>query len=407
MKKSGLVIGSVVFATLVLYLLAYYFLPPPPPSPALVALFAAIAIVLVWALQWLFRKRSSKDNNHPVLLWVAVPLTLLCCHPAHAQTRAYVLCKFDTGPHAGTTEAFLTSPGIAVGDPCNDGAGSSGTVTSVRAIEASAGSAKDTAPAGTVNDTAPATAAPSDTAPAATAAPSEPGASAAPEPTESAEPPPPPPPPPPAIVAEAEPSLPRVTGTAVLLRGRQEDQGYGLYSYALLTHRPQPSELPRYRAFLMALVGLPTAQEVGGYVGKTRINITYFPLTAAPTSWDILTTQGRVDYVLAHYDYARGAVMLASLPERIGTGPVLVSVLKPLSSNQHPHPVLVQDLSKAQPVLMSDYVAEFVDQAAKDHFWEAITLEVFSLHLRNFLETAAVGLGMSKTAVDGWVHEDK
>lgn len=390
MKQSGLVIGSVMFATLVLYLLAYYFLPPPPPSPALVVLFAAIAFVLVWALQWIFRKIGSKKPGHKVLLWVGAPLMLLCFHPVYAQAQQMsVTCKFDTGPRAGSSQDFLVSSQVSVGDPCQDGAGSSGTVIAARAVESPSN----------LSGTAPAAAAASDSAaPAPAAADASPAA-----PSEAAPPPPPPPP----VMAEAASSLPRITGTAALLRGRNEEQGYGLYSYALLTHRPQESELPRYRAFLLALVGLPTAQEVGGYVQKSRINITYFPLTTSPTNWDVLSSHARVDYVLAHYDYARGAVMLATLPERIGTGPVLVSVLRPLSSNQHPHPVLVQDLSKAQPVLMSDYVAEFIDQAAKDHFWEAITLEAFELHMRNFLETAAVGLGMSRTAVDAWIHEDK
>lgn len=199
--------------------------------------------------------------------------------------------------------------------------------------------------------------------------------------------------------------MPRVTATAVLLPSQHEEQGYGLYSYALLTHRPQDSEMPKYRAFLTALVGLPTAKDVGAYVRKARINITYFPLTSSPADWDALAIDGRVDYVLAHYDYARGAAMLASLPGPIGTGPIITSVLKPLSYDQSPHPVLVQDLSKAQPVLMADYVKEFVDQAAQDHFWQEKTLQAFSLHLRNFLETAAIGLGMSKDAVHGWVSE--
>ncbi len=386
MKKSGLVLGSIVFVTLIFYLLAYYFLPPPPPSAALVALFAAIAIVLVWALQWAFRKMGSKKSSRLLLLWVAGQLVLLCCHPAHAAVqRMSVACKFATGPRAGTTQYFVTSSEVAVGDPCQDGAGSEGYISAARAIGNSS----------SPSDEAPSSVAPNDSAPAA----------AAPAPSEAA--PPPPSPAPPSVVADLGPPMPRVTGTAVLLRRQQEEQGYGLYSYALLTHRPQESELPKYRAFLMALVGLPTAKEVGGYVRRTRINITYFPLTSSPDDWDALTVHGRVEYVLVHYDYARGAVMLASLPERIGAGPVIVSVLKPLSADQHPHPVLVQDLSKAQPVLMSDYVAEFVDQAAQDHFWEEKTLQVFSLHLRNFLETAAVGLGMSKVAVNGWVHEDK
>jgi hypothetical protein len=199
-------------------------------------------------------------------------------------------------------------------------------------------------------------------------------------------------------------TMPRVTGTAVLLPQQKEESGFGLYSYALLTHAPLEGELPKYRAFLTALVELPTAKNLATYLPKIRINITYLPLTSSAQDWDAFTTDQKVDYVLSHYDYARGAAMLASLPERTGAGPVLTSVLKPLSFDRFPRPVLVQDMSTSQPVLMEDYVKEFVDQAAKDHFWEAKTLAAFSLGLRNTLETAAVGLGMSQDAVGGWVR---
>lgn len=42
---------------------------------------------------------------------------------------------------------------------------------------------------------------------------------------------------------------------------------------------------------------------------------------------------------------------------------------------------------------------EFVKQAAQERFWEEGTLAQFELTLRNILETAAVGLGMSKDTV--------
>lgn len=406
MKKSGLVLGSLIFVTLVFYLLAYYLLPPPPPSVGMVALFAAVAIILVWSMQWVFRKVFPNKKGHLLLLAVG-PLMLLCCYTAHGERRT-VTCKFTMGPLAGTSQSLSLSTAVSVGDPCQNGAGSKGYITAVRP-EGSAGDYNDKATTGSTSsagkssrraehkkvrtaDRAPAS---SDTAPA-----------------EAAPPPPPPPPPPPSgeaaappIAGGSAPTMPRITATSVLLPNQHEEPGYGLYSYALLTHPPQDSELPKYRAFLTALVGLPTAKDVAMYVQIARINITYFPLTSSPDNWDALTANGRVDYVLAHYDYARGAAMLASLPGSIGTGPVITSVLKPLSYDSAPHPVLVQDLSTAQPVLMADYVKEFVDQAAQDHFWEEKTLQAFSLKLRNFLETAAIGLGMSKDAVHGWISE--
>lgn len=412
MKKSGLVIGSLIFLTLIFYLLAYYLLPPPPPSVAMVGLFAAVAVVLVWALQWTYRKIFLKKTGHLMLL-VTV---LFCCYPPHAEAqRMSATCTFTSGPLAGTSQSFSVSTAVSVGDPCQDGAGSSGHISATHFTENNSNSnSKGTGTAtmsrksdNVEHKTAKKRA---NRAPASSEA--EPSGGAAPPAQARPSPPPPPPPPPPPVEAAAPPAesssgptMPRVTATAVLLPSQHEEPGYGLYSYALLTHRPQESELSKYRAFLTALVGLPTAKDVGAYVRKARINITYFPLTSSPNDWDALAIDGRVDYVLAHYDYARGAAMLASLPGSIGAGPVITSVLKPLSYDQSPHPVLVQDLSKAQPVLMEDYVKEFVDQAAQDHFWQERTLQAFSLHLRNFLETAAIGLGMSKDAVHGWVSE--
>jgi hypothetical protein len=215
---------------------------------------------------------------------------------------------------------------------------------------------------------------------------------------------------PPPTAAEPPPQpevgspLPRVTGIAVLLQRQTEEPGYGLYSYALLSHIPEQSELPRDRALLKALLEQPEAAQVGKYLPKARINITYLLLTSPAPNWEDLTLDQRVDYALSHYDYGRSAALLASLPQQTGPGPVITSTLAPLSVTAHPHPVLVQDLSTAQPLLMEAYVRQFVAQVAQDRFWEAQTLASFSLKLRNVLEVAATGLGMSQDAVKSWIQ---
>ena len=198
-------------------------------------------------------------------------------------------------------------------------------------------------------------------------------------------------------------SMPRVTGTALLESNKKEEAGYGLYSYVLLSHPPSDAEVPRYQAFFKALLALPEASQLGKYVSKDRINVTYVPVTSAPSGWEQFSLDKRVDSVMSNYDYARGAVILAALSQATGQGPVIISVLQPLNVSSHPRPVLVQDLSKAQATLMQSYVAEFVSQAAQDHFWQPNTLQSFALTLRNGLETAASGLGMSQAAVSSWV----
>jgi hypothetical protein len=52
---------------------------------------------------------------------------------------------------------------------------------------------------------------------------------------------------------------------------------------------------------------------------------------------------------------------------------------------------------------MASYVAYFVKQTATDQFQKDESLSNFSLRLRNGLEVAAEGVGMSKDAVATWV----
>jgi hypothetical protein len=221
--------------------------------------------------------------------------------------------------------------------------------------------------------------------------------------------PPPLPPAPPAPASprrepvRTSPGMARVTGTAFLVGTDAEQPGFGLYSYALFSHPPTAEELPRYRAFLQAFLALPTASGLARYVVKQRINITMLPLTSVPDSWSALSVDAQIDYVLAHYNYERSTVILASLPQRSGPGPEIVSVLTPIDPSSQPRPVLMQDLSKAQPDLMTSYLSQFVAQVGKDVFWKPDTLSSLSLGLKNVLEVAAVGLGMSQTAVSDWI----
>ena len=195
----------------------------------------------------------------------------------------------------------------------------------------------------------------------------------------------------------------RITGTAILLPTQREESGYALYSYALMSHRPEGAELPKVRAYVRALLALPTAVAVERSVPRARINITYLPLETMSPAWDSLSPDNRVTYVVEHYDYARGAAMVSSLSQRTGPGPVIISLLKPLDVSAHPHPVLVQDLTSAEPSLMSKYVAFFVNKAGTDQFQKDGSLSNFGLTLRNGLEVAATALGMSKDAVATWV----
>ncbi|HUK47383.1 MAG TPA: hypothetical protein VLW06_07325 [Terriglobales bacterium] len=368
MKKSVSFLAATIALTLLFYLLAYFFLPPPPPSASMMVLFAGIAAVLVWILRVAFRRVISRKTQHRVL--VLVGLMFASAYPIHLTAPLFAdtgsnsslstICKFQSGPKAGTTYDYASSAAVPVGTPCTDGQGSIGVIIS-RSSASSGGS-------GSNGSSGSSSTAASDHS------------------------------------SEPSETMPRVTGIGTLLRNRAEEPGYGLYSYALLKHAPDNDELRKYRSFFTALMALPSATDLARYLPKKRINITYLLLTSVPRDWDQQSSSQRLDYVISHYDYARCAAMLASLPRRTGTGPVIASGLAPMSLDRHPHPVLVQDLSTAQPVLMADYVSTFVALASRERFWQPSMLETFTLELRNFLEVAASGVGMSQDAVQSWVR---
>jgi hypothetical protein len=419
MKKAPGFIACSIALTVLFYMLAYYLLPPAPTA-GMVLLFAAVAMVIVWAVGAGIKKLRARKaggagagpsgtGSHVVLAFLLLGVlspfamrsvntaSVMAAEAAPSAQPPYdsgygIVCEFKTGPRAGRTMQYPVSSPVAVGSPCTDGAGSTGTVIA----------------SGKTSNAEP---------PYGQGAP-------APAPV-GAEPPPPPPPPPPTSppasvdsVSSDEPSIGykrrspppragdgmrRVTGTAILLPTQREESGYALYSYALMSHHPEGAELPRVRAYVRALLALPTAAAVERSVARARINITYLPLETMSPEWDRWSTNDRVDYVVEHYDYARGAAMVSSLSQRTGAGPVIISLLKPLDVSAHPHPVLVQDLTSAEPTLMSNYVGYFVNKAATDQFQKDGSLSNFSLTLRNGLEVAAMALGMSKDAVATWV----
>jgi hypothetical protein len=424
MKKAPWFIACSIALTVLFYMLAYYLLPPPAPTAGMVLLFAAIAMVIVWAVgvgikKWRAGRAGSgagqsSTGGHAVLAFLLLgalsPFAIRSVNTASViaaeaaptpqppnESGNSIVCQFTAGPRAGTAMEYPVLSPVPIGSVCTDGAGSTGSVISTGKTA--------TAEPPPYGQGAP---------------PAEPVGGSPPPPTPPP-PPPPSPPPPPASVDSATPDepspgfshrtkppragdgMPRITGTAILLPAQKEEPGYALYSYALMSHRPRAGELPKVKAYLTALLELPTAAAVERNVPRSRINITYLPLEAPAPLWEIMPTENQVDYVVAHYDYGRGAAMMSSLSQRTGAGPVIISLLKPLDVSAHPHPVLVQDLTSAEPSLMASYVAYFVDKAATDQFQKDGTLSNFGLTLRNGLEVAAMALGMSKDAVATWV----
>ncbi len=201
----------------------------------------------------------------------------------------------------------------------------------------------------------------------------------------------------------SEDYMPRVTGTNALVFGEKEPLGYGLYSYALVAHHPSDDELRVYKAFFEALLKLPTEKGLAKTIPLTRINITEVPTTKKADHWDTISVDERVSFVMANYDYDRAAGILGCLPKRTGTGPVIISVLSPIDVSKHPTPVFVEDLTRAEPEIMTTNVTYFVDQVSQDQFWKESTLTKMRLTLRNQLASSASALNMSHTEVLAWV----
>ena len=411
MKKTPVFVGSAIALTVVLYLLVYYLLPGPPPSAALVTLLAGISLGIVWAVMSLRSKGQKQKTRRPgrktnaamvfVAGWLAFgPGTrgnALLLQSALAPVISCVASPSSIMPGASATiTANAVSPQHrALSYRYSASAGSiNGNTSTATLSSAGAMPGEITVTCGVVDDQ---------------------GRSASATVTVTVAPPAPPPPSPPPPAArpigplpgvpatQAGNTLVRVTGTAVLLAGQKEPAGYGLYSYALLSHKPSGDEGARYKAFLLELVKLPTAAGLEQYVSRGRINATFIPLKQADPKWEQDSDDEKVTFILAHYDWERSVAILSSLGQASGPGPLLVSVLQPLNPSATPHPVLLQDLSRAQPPLMEAYVQNFVTQAAKDRFWDRAAMATFALQLRNLLETAAVAVGPGRDAVKTWV----
>lgn len=222
--------------------------------------------------------------------------------------------------------------------------------------------------------------------------------------TVEAPPPPPSPPPRPAHAAPPPPKpLPEITGERGPAAGMtpppgraagrdflytDEVAGFGLYSYVLVPHRPEPAS-PHYRrciAIIEAFLKIPEAGELLRYrVKQSDINVTYLPLSSrVSASGD---PGARAEKYLAGYDYTRAETLLTRTRQRFYDGPYLVSSLTPLSADTPPDPekMIFQDLSGVPPKVVALWMESFLNQAAQERFWETNSRDDFLKGLRTFI----------------------
>jgi hypothetical protein len=188
------------------------------------------------------------------------------------------------------------------------------------------------------------------------------------------------------------------------VRDTNEPQGFGLYSYLLLTPTSSDSVRQRYLAVISAYRNqLIPIDKLAAFVDSKQLNITFVPVMKAPPA------APSAEWILDHYDYERADQLLQPLSQKhFSEGPYLVSVLNPLTQDPHPDrsQMLFQDLSHVpvQPAdLIGWWIREFMEQAAQQRFWDAKTADMLALNLRTAISVLASGLPDVQKGIASWI----
>jgi hypothetical protein len=197
----------------------------------------------------------------------------------------------------------------------------------------------------------------------------------------------------------------RFTGRTLLVKGHKEVKGYGLYSYLLFGSRPNEDTRERYSEAITAYLNL--IEDIRSFqknLPLSKMNITYVPVEEDMPGYIGDKQQDARRWILEHYDYASAQVLLGTLPGTHRDGPYIVSYTMPISSNiSLSRQYLYQDLSSVPPHLVSLWVKEFLNQAEQERFWEKRTGAQFVLGLRKTIGILAVGLPITRDALDNWI----
>ncbi len=195
------------------------------------------------------------------------------------------------------------------------------------------------------------------------------------------------------------PEIDRRIEGALLIKDRSERKGYGLYSYLLIAAPPVGPDKDRVQKFIQTYLDqILAVKALESYFKSSQLNLTYLPVDSEPP--DKVT----VDWVLDHYDYARAQFLLASFPEKHGSGPFIVSALHPVGG---PGTVtghyVFEDLSSVPPSAIQFWIQQFMSQTAQERFWQPNTLDAVALRLRTAISIAAAGLPDARNAVASWI----
>ena len=84
--------------------------------------------------------------------------------------------------------------------------------------------------------------------------------------------------------------------------------------------------------------------------------------------------------------------MIKTVHGDLRDGPYIISTLKPLDTQSNENSNYIRlDMSDVPPRIISLWVKEFMNQAAKKRYWEEDTTRKFILNVRTTLEVLAEG----------------
>ncbi|HET7433632.1 MAG TPA: hypothetical protein VFN10_02850 [Thermoanaerobaculia bacterium] len=174
---------------------------------------------------------------------------------------------------------------------------------------------------------------------------------------------------------------------SLLVRGKEEEKGFGLYSYVLFSEQPTAEARVRYVALVSRIVRSVdrTGEMIAVGYKRAELNVIHFPVLRQPTR--SATLPEAAEWIVDNYDYARAKKLLRKCSNAKGRGPFLVSSLVPLESTKDLP--FIHDLASAGTDTIALWADEFVRVSCTPTHWNEASLTAAMLSVRDRLALVA------------------